>query len=113
MNINPFWGLCILIRIFLIFMIRYIYENFKESILYKLIILILFLMGSGFLYKGYFGSNNETQIAKVFWHDARYLHGLLYLLSCYYLLTNNINMNTIILITDLLFSLTYRIVKNK
>ena len=113
MNINPLWGLCIFIRVFLIFMIRYIYKNFKESILNKLILVILLLIGIGFLYKGYFGSNNEKQIAKVFWHETRYIHGILYLFATYYLFNNNIDMNSIILFVDLLFSLTYRIIKNK
>ena len=113
MKIHPLWTLCIFVRIFLIIAIRYVYMNMKESFVYKLLVVILITIGSGFLYKAYFGSNNEEQIAKVFWHEARYVHGILYLLSVYYLMINNINMNSIILITDLLFSFTYRIVKNK
>jgi hypothetical protein len=35
-------------------------------------------VGLGFIRKAYFGSNNEKQVAKVFWHEARYVHGVLY-----------------------------------
>ena len=70
-------------------------------------------MGSGFMYKGYFGSNNEIQICKVFWHETRYLHGILYILSSYYLIKNNINMVSSVLFTDLLFSFSYRLLTNQ
>jgi len=69
-------------------------------------------MGLGFIYQGYFSSNDEVQISKVFWHDSRYVHGVIYLLAAYYLFKNNINMNTILLLLDLCFSFLYRIINN-
>ena len=54
------------------------------------------MMGSGFMFKGITGSNVENQVAKVFWHETRYLHGLLYLISAYFLLL------------DIVFSFMYR-----
>ena len=87
---------------------------------YKIIInnndilyIILLIIGFGFIYKGYSGSNNEIQISKVFWHDSRYIHGILYLLSCYYLINNKINITMIILLLDIIFSILYRLTNNK
>ena len=70
-------------------------------------------MGTGFFYQGYFSSNNEIQIAKVFWHNARYIHGTFYLAAAYYLYLNNVNMACILLLTDICFSILYRIIYNK
>ena len=67
-------------------------------------------MGLGFIRNGIIGSNNEVQVAKVFWHETRITHGILYILSSYYLYIDNLNMNSIILFTDLLFSFSYRLV---
>ena len=101
MKIHPLWFVCICARLLLIFVIR--------NTTYKNILsLMLLLMGSDFIYKGYFGSNNEIQFSKVFWHETRYLHGALYLLSSYYNYKNNIKMTTLTLILDLMFSFMYR-----
>ena len=81
------------------------YNNFMS--------MILFIIGLGFIYKGYFSSNNEIQIAKVFWHETRYIHGLLYIISAIYLINNNIKMNSIMLSLDIIFSCLYRILYNK
>ena len=35
------------------------------------------------MYKGLTGSNSETQVNKVFWHETRYIHGMFYLLSSF------------------------------
>ena len=69
-------------------------------------------MGLGFIRNGYFGSNNEIQISKVFWHDSRYVHGILYILSSIYLYNNNINISIILLILDIIFSILYRLITN-
>ena len=110
MNINPKWSVCIIVRLSILYSIRYI--NSKTVDYNKIISIILSIIGLGFIYKGYFSSNNEVQIAKVFWHDSRYVHGILYLLAAYYLFKNNINMNTILLLLDLCFSFLYRIINN-
>jgi hypothetical protein len=111
MNIHPLWIICICIRLLLVYIIYYTNKVTKQY--NNLFSLILILIGLGFIYKTYVSSNNEIQIAKVFWHDTRYIHGLLYLLSAYYLLNNNTNMTTILLLLDICFSFLYRIVYNK
>ena len=111
MEIHPLWFICLLVRLSLIFMTKYIYENQKNKI--RIIYLILIIIGFGFVYKGYSGSNNEKQISKVFWNDSRYTHGILYLLSCYYLINNKINITLIILSVDIIFSILYRVINNK
>ena len=103
MKINPLWTICVITRIVIILLTRAFYKNYKN-----LIALILLIMGSGFMYKGYFGSNNEIQASKVFWHETRYVHGVLYILSSFYLYKKNINMNSLVLSLDLIFSFLYR-----
>lgn len=106
---HPLWLLCLFVRISIVLIIRYLY-SYRKHKLYKLIpSIILLLMGLGFIYKSITGSNKEIQIKKVFWHETRTIHGILYILASYYLYNDNLNMNSILLINDLLFSLTYRI----
>ncbi len=104
MVIHPFWYICLSVRIALIFLIRYLYKNKQK----KVAALILGLMGLGFLYQSFYGSNNEIQLNKVFWHDTRITHGLLYLISVYYLFDNNLELNSAVISLDILFSLIYR-----
>ena len=113
MKINPLWWICLFVRISLIFIIRYLFNNLKNTTIYYLFVIILFVIGTGFIYKGIYGSNNEIQFSKVFWHDSRIVHGVIYLLSVYYLVNGNINMNSILLFIDIVFSITYRFVMNK
>ena len=74
---------------------------------------ILAIMSIGFLYKFFTGSNNEIQIAKVFWHESRLLHGGLYLISAYYLYRNNVRMMTVALLIDVFGSLLYRLLSQQ
>ena len=97
---NKLWYICLLVRLLLIFLIRRNQHNGR---------IILLGIGLGFFYKVYTGSNNEIQLSKVFWHETRYLHGALYLLSSFYLFKQNLNMSSLILLIDLLFSILYRI----
>ena len=106
---HPIWLVCVCVRISIIFIIRYLYK-FRKNKLYKLIPAIILFFGLDFIRKGITGSNNEIQIAKVFWHETRLVHGMLLIFASYYLYMDNLNMNSIILFTDLLFSFTYRIV---
>lgn len=105
MNIHPLWAICILVRLSLLIAIRKLYKNetFKAFATAALAV-----MGTGFIYKAFSGSNDEVQIADVFWHETRYIHGILYLFAAYYLYIGNINMNTAVLGTDLGFSILYR-----
>lgn len=108
MKIHPMWTVCIITRLCLAYIV------FRFGPIHKRILsLILMTMGLGFVYKGYFGSNNETQIAPVFWHDTRYIHGTLYSLSALYLINGNPTISAILLLTDILFSIVYRIITNQ
>lgn len=69
---------------------------------------VLLLMGLGFLVNSITGSNNETQLAPVFWHETRILHAVLYILGAHFLYTANTRMCVLILSLDLLFSFLYR-----
>jgi hypothetical protein len=104
MEIHPLWYICLSVRILLIFVIRFL----AKSKLEKLAILTLSLMGLGFIYQYLFSSNNEIQFNKVFWHDTRITHGILYLISVYYLFKNNIEMTSLVLALDVIFSVLYR-----
>lgn len=106
---HPLWLVCVCVRISIIFIIRYLYK-FRKNKFYKIMPAIILFFGLNFIRKGITGSNNEMQIAKVFWHETRIVHGALVTLASYYLYIDNLNMNSIILFTDLLFSFTYRLV---
>jgi len=109
MNIHNFWLICIIVRLLLIFTII----RLSKTKIKKLLCLLLFSIGIGFIFKGYYGSNNEIQVAKVFWHETRYVHGFFYLISSIYLFKNNLDMSTLILTIDLIFSFLYRIQTQK
>ena len=110
MKIHPLWYFCIFVRISIIFLIRYLknLDKFK-----RLVPIILSIIGSGLVYNGLTGSNNEIQLSKVFWHESRYVHGTLYLLASYYLYNNNLDMNSLVLFTDVIFSFIYRLYTNQ
>jgi len=105
MNIHPLWAVCIIVRLLLLLIIRYTYKNKQIK---NVFLFILLAIGIGFIYKFIFGSNNEIQLNKVFWHDSRLLHGVLYITSSYYLYTDNINLNSMALLLDIIFSFLYR-----
>lgn len=113
MNINPIWYLCIVIRFLIILLVRWLYKSDTKKYTKNIISLVLLMIGLGFLYKFILGSNNEYQIAKVFWHEARLVHSAFYLLASYYIFNNNLNMTTIVLFVDIVFSVMYRILLNK
>lgn len=110
MKIHPLWYICILIRSLFILLTYYSHKN---NLFTNHINIIIFIIGSGFLYKSLYGSNNETQISKVFWHETRILHSITYLLSSYYLFNGDINITISLLLLDLLISISYRIIYNK
>ena len=110
MKIHPLWFLCIFVRLSLIFIINFAY---KKSFFIDYFVVLLGAMGLGFMYKAITGSNNESQIAKVFWHNTRIFHGLFYLLAAYYLSVKKMKLCTLFLLSDLFFSISYRILYNK
>lgn len=97
--IHPLWYICIFVRLLLAFSIS---KYTKYSKYLKLIVLGI---GLGFGYKALTGSNNETQVAKVFWHNTRIIHSLLFL-SAYFV--TDPNNSTRILALDVVFSILYR-----
>jgi len=111
MTIHPLWFICIFTRLSLAYIV-YNYGNIHQYINSSLTGIIL-LMGLGFIYKGYYGSNNETQIARVFWHDTRYVHGILYIMSAAYLFMDKLKISSLLIISDVLFSIGYRIITNQ
>ena len=87
MNIHPLWYICLLTRISFILILIVVLKYFeKRQWIHILFVCILTIMGSGFLYNYLTGSNNEVQFAKVFWHESRLIHGVLYLVAAYYFL---------------------------
>ena len=102
-DIHPLWIVCIITRLLMIKFINY--NNFKNK---NIILTILTIMGLGFLNRYIFGSNNEIQIRKVFWHDSRLAHAVFYLLASYYYYINNMENNNKVLLTDIIFSFLYR-----
>jgi hypothetical protein len=111
MKLNLLWILCITVRVFLIFFI-YLFTN-KSRIIRLTTSLILCTIGIGFLIKAITGSNDEIQISKVFWHDTRLVHSMLYMLAGYYLYIGKIRISSIVLGLDVIFSFLYRIVTNQ
>lgn len=112
MNIHPLWFVCIFVRLTLICLI--IYLNKKKNNKINIICSgILLIMGMGFIYKGLTGSNNESQVNKVFWHETRYVHGMFYVLSSFYLFKNNVNITSLLLLSDVIFSFLYRFILKK
>ena len=95
--IHPLWIVCLLTRLVLALNLAHVP------------VVVPFIMGLGFIYKGLTGSNDEVQVAKVFWHETRYFHGIMYLMAAYYMFNGNIKIATIVLLLDLLFSIIYRI----
>jgi hypothetical protein len=108
MKIHPIWSVCIITRLCLAYIV-YRFGSIHKHILS----IILMTMGLGFIYKGYYGSNNETQIAPVFWHDTRYIHGSLYTLSALYLINGNPVNSSLLILTDILFSILYRVITDQ
>lgn len=94
--IHPLWIICLLVRVLI------------AINLHRIPIMVPLLIGAGFIFKGLTGSNDETQIAKVFWHDTRYFHGVMYLLAAYYMYTGKIKIAKMILFLDIIFSIFYR-----
>ena len=116
MIINPLWYLCIFTRLCVIGILWYLnkIDNIKYNKIIKISSFIFIIgIGIGFIYKAITGSNNEVQISKVFWHETRYVHGIIYILSSLYLLYDNLNICLLLLFIDIIFSILYRIIFRK
>jgi hypothetical protein len=71
---------------------------------------LLFLMGIGFIYKFITGSNDEIQVSKVFWHDSRIYHGLIFVLASIMYFKDYKKIASLLVLFDILVSFLYRIV---
>ena len=112
MNIQPLWMLCLATRISILILAGYI-ANRENNYIINISTLILLTMGLGFIYKFLTGSNDEVQVAKVFWHETRIVHGLLYILAAYYLYKRESVLCMLVLGIDIIFSILYRIFTNQ
>ena len=112
-KIHILWFVCIFVRI-LISLTPLVYKylltfKFNSTIvknLSKINKIIILFMGLGFLYKGIFGSNNETQVRKVFWHNTRLVHALLFILAGVYF--DKRLFSSLLLFSSVCFSIIYR-----
>lgn len=110
MNVQPLWIVCLISRLCFLLLTGYLSKNNNIRTIFSLII---FIIGIGFIYKYITGSNDEVQIAKVFWHETRLVHGVLYMLASYYLYTENNTICMLVIGLDIIFSVLYRLVTNQ
>ena len=86
-----------------------IYHQIESIIGFSVGSIFLIAIGMGFFYKGLTGSNDETQVAKVFWHETRYFHGMFYVLAAIMLYSGYPKTSSLLILFDILFSIIYRI----
>lgn len=103
MNIHPLWFICILVRILLASLLVY---NVVDR---KVMLVVLGIISAGFFYRSIVGSNNEIQIAKVFWHNVRIIHGFMFLASFISLFYKKYFMSGMFVLLSLAFSILYRV----
>ena len=105
MNIHPLWFFCIILRLSMSYVSTKL--NNKASF-------ILLIISLGFLYQSTFGSNNEIQVRKVFWHETRSIHSFLYFcafISMYYKLKyKNYELSGLFLLCDVIVSVSFRVI---
>lgn len=111
-KVHKLWYVCITVRT-IIAIIPLIYNNLKNKKknlkrISQITKILIILMGLGFLKVSIFGSNDEKQVAKVFWHETRIIHAFLYIFAGYHFY--NYKFSSIILFTDLSFSIIYRLI---
>jgi hypothetical protein len=102
--IHPLWAACLVARSLLSWAVYRAPRRFVPWLSG-----LLAVMGGGFVYKAVTGSNAETQVARVFWHSTRYVHGALYLLAAGSLLYGMQLNASLLVLTDVCFSVLYRI----
>lgn len=112
-KIHSLWIICIMLRI-IISLLPFIYIYLKKNIVNQKLVtiililnkLLLYIIGLGFIYKYFFGSNNEIQFNKVFWHNTRIIHSFIYLLAAFNF--HNSKYSFSLLFIDVIFSFLYR-----
>ena len=111
MKIHSLWAVCLIVRVSLAFLVKK-FANKNNTYRYILFACI-FAIGAGFVYRGLYGSNNEVQVARVFWHESRYGHAILYLLASIYIYNKNPKLSSVFILTDVAYSVIYRLLFNK
>ena len=111
MIINPIWSICLITRACLAYIV-YRFGDSKKEIKYGLTRLLL-IIGVAFLYKGYYGSNNETQLGPVFWHDSRFIHGTMYLHAGLCVRNGELINASALIMVDIVFSILYRVMNDR
>lgn len=108
--IHPAWFICLSIRLALVYWVR---RSNAITDLRTLLNVFLLVVALGFLYKAITGSNAETQIAKVFWHETRVIHFFFYFAAtvAFYMQEEKLASN--MLAFDVIFSILYRIVSKQ
>ena len=112
-KVHSLWFICILLRVIIALLpLIYFYlikNNYYIKIVNKISYfnrIIILVIGIGFLYKALFGSNEEIQVIKVFWHKTRIIHAILFIIAGIYF--NNYKLASLILFSDIIFSIFYR-----
>jgi L-cystine uptake protein TcyP (sodium:dicarboxylate symporter family) len=111
MNIHPVWYLCLTIRTILVLILYF--HQIETKILTYLLTALLLGIGIGFVRKSITGSNDETQLAKVFWHDARIFHGILYIIASGLMFINFPRLSALFVFIDIIFSVSYRLITDQ
>lgn len=108
-NMHPLWILCVITRLGLVVATVAVFGTNSFPVAKSLFAGFLLVVSLGFFFKAVTGSNNEKQIAQVFWHETRLVHAVLFGLAAFYLVFNeNPRIGATLLLLDLLFSFIYR-----
>lgn len=107
MNIHPAWYVCLLVRSSLAYFVL------RDTSFRTPLIALLAAISVGFLYKSITGSNSETQLADVFWHETRVFHFAFYAVATASLYAGKSNLAAVAIALDIVFSIIYRISTKK
>lgn len=107
MNIHPAWYVCLLVRSSLSYFVL------KDTAFRTPLIALLAAISVGFLYKSITGSNSETQLADVFWHETRVFHFAFYAVAAASLYAGKRKLAAAAIALDVVFSIIYRISTKK
>ena len=101
---HPLWIVCLITRLTIA------YSTTINS-LNTPVLLVLVVIGTGFAYNSITGSNREIQLRAVFWHDARWVHAMLFIAAAVQLYYNRKTNARNLLLLDVVFSILYRLIK--